>query len=443
MLAAFRENFDAIRYSLGISMVFNGHPIIFFLRDSLKVVPLGSTFTVVFWATGLLLMIPSNIFKPFYKPNIILFQISLVFWIHSLIYFFYFNSIGKAATDMAYFAFIFAFYLLILYIPNNYQKILVKVIFWVCMFSNCALVYALMHNPDWHIGVRASFMFADAPGHAGNPHTPARNAVIGMIASGVLIWKEKRKLLRIFYYLSLVFGLALLVLTLAKTSILSAILMGMVYIATIFKTKGVKHVMKKVFSFRTALNLTVISVIFYFVVFHYFNLGNYLTTYNQILVGKFYDLALTSLNVDVGKDATVDASAMGRVRSFAYFKEYMTDPFSMIIGQGYKSNFMDVPILEALMNQGIFGFLFFNSFLLFLFIFSYKEILANRCEIAVFTAYLFIYTIPQMVTNGRPQDPTYWFLFILMIRFLGIKYSNSEQPFLNFNLHKKKLSTQD
>lgn len=434
MLAAFRKNFDAIRYSLGITMVFNGHPIIFFLRDSLKVVPLGSTFTVVFWATGLLLMIPSNIFKPFYKPNTILCQISIVFWIHSIFYFIYFNSIGRSATDMAYMAFIFSFYLLILYFPNHYQKILLKVIFWVAMFSNCALVYSLMHNPDWHIGVRASFMFADAPGHAGNPHTPARNAVIGMIASGILIWKERRPLMLIFYYISLLFGTALLVLTLAKTSILSAILMGMVYLFTVVRTHGLKSVLNKVFSFKTFAIASATSVVFYIVLFHYFNLGNYFTAYNQILVGKFYDLALTSFNVDVGKDATVDASAMGRVRSFEYFKEHLSDPFSMIIGQGYKSNFMDVPILEALMNQGIFGFIFFNSFLLFLAIFSYKEIIEKRSEIAVFSAYLFVYTIPQMVTNGRPLDPTFWFLFVLMIRFLGIKYTESEKPYLNFNL---------
>lgn len=437
MLAALRKNFDAIRYSLGATMVFNGHPIIFFLRDSLKVVPLGSTFTVVFWAAGLFLMIPKNFLKPFNKPNIILMQISVVFWLHAVAYFFFFNSFGKPATDVGYMAFIFSFYFLILYMPNDAQKTFVKVIFWVCMFSNLALVYALMNNPSWHIGVRASFGFADNIGHAGNPHTPARNAVIGMIAGGILVWREPKKLVRIFYYLSIGFGFGLLVLTLAKTSILSAILIAFVYIGTIFKTKGVYHVARQVFSWQTLINVGVSLGLLYLLLFHYFNLGNYFDAYNQILVGKFYDLALTSFNVDVGKDATVDASAMGRVRSFAYFKEHLTDPFAMIIGQGYKANFMDVPILEALMNQGIFGFLFFNLFLVFLAFFSYKEILEKRNHITLFAAYLFVYNIPQMLTNGRPLDPTYWFMFVIMIRFLGIKYAGQAKPVLSFNSSKK------
>lgn len=443
MLAAFRKNFDAIRYSLGITMVFNGHPIIFFFRDSIQVVPLGSAFTVIFWTLGMMLMIPSRFRFSFYKPNYILFQLSIAFWAFTMVYFFLFNPIGRSATDMGYILYIFMFYVLILQVPNSIQSTLIKVIFWVSMFSNLTLIYSLSNNPDWHIGVRASYMFANAPGHAGNPHIPARNAIMTIISAGILLWKCRIKWQRLFYYCSLVMGVVIICLTIARSTILALVFMGMVYMVSVLKDRSVADVMRSVFSFRTFKNLTLTGIAVYLIVFQYFNLGDILNTYNEILLRKFYDIALTSLNVELAEEATEDASAMGRVRSFSHFSKSLDDPLALLVGEGYKKNFMDVPILEAWMNQGILGFILFNTFLVFLGIFSIMEIWQKRSEAAIFAAYLFMYTVPQMLTGGRPQDITYWFSFIIMIRFLGIRYLDSDKQVLKLgkiSLHNKKIN---
>jgi O-antigen ligase len=430
MLAALRKNFDAIRYSLGITMVFNGHPIIFFFRDSLQVVPLGSAFTVAFWTMGMMLMIPSNFRFSLYKPNYILLQLSLAFWALTMAYFFLFNPIGKSATDMGYTLYIFMFYLLILCVPNTIQTTFIKVIFWVSMFSNLTLIYSLSNNPDWFIGVRASYMFANAPGHAGNPHIPARNAIMTIISAGILLWKCRIQWQRIFYYCALMMGVVIICLTIARSTILALVFMGMIYMVSVLKDRSASEVFKSIFSFRTFKNLTLIGITVYIIVFQYFKLGDILNTYNEILLKKFYDIALTSLNVELAEEATEDASAMGRVRSFSHFSESLDDPLALTIGEGYKKNFMDVPILEAWMNQGILGFILFNTFLVFLGIFSIMEIWQKRSETALFAAYLFMYTVPQMLTGGRPQDITYWFSFIIMIRFLGIRYLESDKQTL-------------
>src|SRR5215217_2138993 len=112
-------NFNYLRYSMGIAMMFNGFPLIFFIRDTLGVGPASSVFTAIFFSLALLLMVPKTLFKRLYKPNVILINLGLAFLVLTLYYFFFLNTSGKAVADVGNFVFTFGFIALLMHVPND------------------------------------------------------------------------------------------------------------------------------------------------------------------------------------------------------------------------------------------------------------------------------------------------------------------------------------
>src|SRR5690606_6725363 len=102
-------NFTNLRYSVGIVMMFNGFPLIFFIRDTLRIGPASSVFTAGFFVLAFILMLPVHLFKRLYKPNIILFNLGLGFVSILLYYFLFINYTGKAVADIGNFVFILGF----------------------------------------------------------------------------------------------------------------------------------------------------------------------------------------------------------------------------------------------------------------------------------------------------------------------------------------------
>ena len=130
------SNFNYLRYSLGIMMMLNGFPLIFFIRDTLRIGPASSAFTAVFMVLALLLMVPPHLFKRYYKPNTILFNLGVGFLAIAFYYFLFINFQGKAVADYGSFMFIGAFIFLLLHIPNDAKDTILAVIFAVSLFCN-------------------------------------------------------------------------------------------------------------------------------------------------------------------------------------------------------------------------------------------------------------------------------------------------------------------
>jgi hypothetical protein len=113
------KNFNNLRYSVGIYMIFNGYPIIFFVRDTLGIGPASNVFTAAFWLTGFMLMIPSHLFLRVYKPNLLLFHFSFLFIFTAI-----FSNLLPNATpegiafELGNYFFIIGYFILITQIPN-------------------------------------------------------------------------------------------------------------------------------------------------------------------------------------------------------------------------------------------------------------------------------------------------------------------------------------
>jgi hypothetical protein len=427
-------NFTNLRYSVGIVMMFNGFPLIFFIRDTLRIGPASSVFTAGFFVLAFILMLPVHLFKRLYKPNIILFNLGLGFVSILLYYFLFINYTGKAVVDIGNFVFILGFLILLMHIPNNVSDTLVQVLFILALFANITLVYSLLTDPNWSPGMRAAVSFSnDTAQPGGNPHITARNGVVCLVSALILLSKTTGVFTRIFLFFSAVFSLAVIILSLAKSSYIGIGLMLTAYFIFKFRVSSIFTAAANMFKFRNLI--VVILVIFginYFLS-RYGDIFNLLLGYWDVFENRIMDVIFTSFGVKLTETADVDYSAMGRVNGYGMFVDtfFSWDAF---LGRGYKSDYLDVPILESFVAYGVFGFLFFASFNFFLLLFAIREIRKSTNSLSTFLAYFFISLTILLITGGRPTDIAFWFPYMVMIRFLGIRYYGSYLPGTNKSL---------
>jgi len=404
-------------------MMINGFPVIFFVRDTLGIGPASSVFTGIFFALALLLMVPAKLKPVAYKPNILLFQFAALFFGLLIYYFFFINNSGKGVTDIVNFAYTFAFFILLLYVPNDIQKTLLVVIFGMSLFNNLTLVYSLATNPAWTIGMRAAVTFANENAQqGGNPHLAARNALICILSGYVLIREFRNTWIKLFLIVSVIFSFCVMILTQSKSCLLGT---GMI-VAThmVLKMNGSRFLngIRQLFTLKTLVVLIFMIGVIRFLINKYYSLYSIVVNYWDVLIDRFENVLYTAFELETSAEVEEDASAMGRVASFDFLKENIDNPKVLLVGNGYKYEFMDVPPIEMLANHGILGCFIFCALNFFFLMFSLKDIRDNKSPLAVFAASFFMYFPALLLTSGRPYDIAYWFPYIFFVRFLGIPY---------------------
>lgn len=415
---------------MGIAMMFNGFPLIFFIRDTLGVGPASSVFTAVFFVLALLMMVPAHLFRRLYKPNVILINLGLGFLLLTLYYFFFMNSMGKSISDTGNFVFTFAFIALLMHVPNDVKDTLIMVIFLLSFFTNITLVYSLLTDPNWQPGMRAAVSFAnDAAQPGGNPHITARNGVVCLLSALLMLGNTKGLFTRIFLFFSVLFGLGVVVISLAKSSYLGLGIAAGAFFLFRFRFSSLVSAVGDAFKFRNVVFLILVFAGINYFFSRYGNIIGLLLNYWDVFQDRILDVVFTSTGVRLSEEADVDYSAMGRVSGFSEFLKTIYS-WEIFLGRGYKDEYLDVPLLESWVNHGVFGFVFFTSFNFFLFLFAIREIRRNTNSLATFLAYFFLSMSVLLFTGGRPYDIAFWFPYSLMIRFLGIRYLDSvrEKP---------------
>ncbi|MCE7071426.1 MULTISPECIES: hypothetical protein [Dyadobacter] len=418
-------NFNNLRYSVGIAMMFNGFPLIFFIRDTLGIGPASSVFTAIFFSLALTMMVPMHLFKRLYKPNVILFNLGLGFLLLTLYYFFFINKQGKAVADIGNYVFIFGFLVLLLHVPNDVKETLVMILFLMSLFTNITLVYSILTDPNWTPGMRAAVNFANEgaqPG--GNPHITARNGIICMLTGMVMLNRTPGIITKLFLFFSVLFGLGVIVISLAKSSYLAVGLMIGAYFVLHFKISNVFTAIGSAFKLRNMAFIILILIGLRYFLIRYGNILDMLLGYWDMFQNRIMDVIFTSTGVRITDTADTDASAMGRVGGFAEFTETFFS-WDVFLGRGFKSDYLDIPLLESWVSHGIFGFVFFAGFNFFLFIYAMREIKRYTNPLTTFLAYFFLSLMVLLFTGGRPFDIAFWFPYLVMIRFLGIKYLDS------------------
>ncbi|TAG55045.1 MAG: hypothetical protein EAZ29_04050, partial [Runella slithyformis] len=99
----------------------------------------------------------------------------------------------------------------------------------------------------------------------------------------------------------------------------------------------------------------------------------------------------------------------------------------VLMGQGYKSAFMDMPSLDAIVNQGVLGFLFYNGFWLMIIFTMIQQYVRPANNLSLFIAYFSLLLLLFLASGGQAVDISAWLLQAFFIRFLGV-YPTKSNP---------------
>ncbi|MGM9510882.1 hypothetical protein ACS5NO_24320 [Larkinella sp. GY13] len=433
MLSSLKELFTwrrihLMRYVVGILMVIDGYPLIFFFKETLRIAPGSTAFTAAFLALGFALMIPFHFLRKLYRLNTNLLNMALLFFAVIIFYMAFYRDqwFRDGTMDTIYYIYVALFLFLLINIPNDIIEVFVPIVIAFTVISNLALVYALMTDPTWNIGQRAAIQYGEGEYRSGNPHVFSRNALMCVVACGIWAFRPQTGfIVRILALGSCVFSMGILVMTQTRSSIVALILIIGLFFMFNIRPRQIKEAIHGLT--RPA------SLLLFFVAF----MGiSYFMRKNGDLIAILYGYAVAfiernlenvyavlGMKVQNQFAATLDASAGNRATSFMYLQNILQGHIHVIlVGQGYKSTYLDVPLMEALINHGIPGFVTFTAFCFSALFYSLKTIRDNPDTLSTFLAYFYIMLFVQLFTNGRPYEISFWHPFCLMIRFVGISH---------------------
>ena len=431
-MKAFLHNVALMRFCLGILIVVDGYPLSFFMKETLQLAPMSTNFTAGFLLLGIVLMIPSTVIKKFYPPNVPIMSALMGFLGFCLLYAFMYNTvaIGDVNKDLIYYAFVVFFAFTLISVPDEVSKQIVFVGVMFTLVSNIGLVLSLLTDPEWTLGQRASIQYGPPGARSGNPHVFAHNAQIGLLLS--LVWAQRPKinfLVKFFAISMVIFNVIILMLTFSKSAILSTSLTGFAYLAVNIRKLSPQRILKAVTSPISLIILALPFVAFFGLIIVKPEIWDIITVYGDLIFNRFSENILALLGKDTaeGAEASLDGSSANRVLSFTYMSYAIMGNFLQLIpGYGYKFFYLDVPILEALLCQGVAGF----TVLMYAFYHITRESLqvvyrGGRNDMETFVAYLFLFHVVGYFTGGRPYDMAFLHPLCLFARFLGINYAPS------------------
>ncbi|MHA8066217.1 hypothetical protein V7S76_05990 [Aquirufa sp. ROCK2-A2] len=418
--------------AIGIVLLWLGPPFFYFIRSQFHLGG-GSVTSGIFYVLSLFLIRNPLNTQLGYKPNLHLLWFGGTYYLIGLFYFFVHNyNTASWVTDTINIITTLLFFILVLRVNNDVQKYLP---FWIIVLTfilNIALIYSVITNPNYMIGQRATVQFGDE-GFTGNPGTYARNGLFGIIISLLFLHKNEENLFKqnsflpiCISVLNLLLSLVTIIITQTRMILLSLIVILTIYVIFI-RNKGVVVKEKKQYT-RIIIGLIIGLIIYINYQYDLFSiLGYYINNYWSM----FQSALETGLSLGKNSSTAVDDSAMGRVENINKFKYIFNhEIYNLIFGKGFNYRYMDIPILEVLVNFGIVGLIFYILFILTSLYYTLNALKSNL----VFQNFLgltFIQVFIGMCTSGRPMDLAYCIMYIIYIRFLAVKPSSELNQSLN------------
>ncbi len=425
------QKLDYMRMVVGICIILDGYPLIFFFRETVGLAPGSTAFTALALAGGLMLMVPFTVLQKLYRPNVTMFWMGISFLLLCIFYMYFYNPnpfFELSGKHMIYYVYIVIFLFLLINIPNDIIPVFVPVVILFTLVSNLGLVYSLITDPTWAIGQRATITLNNGgdPG-SGNPHAFSRNAFMGIVAC--VIWLVKPKIHVFFRLITLFAGIlniAVLVLTQTRSAIVALIAALALFMYFNVRPTQIRTAVRSVFKPIPILVMLVgvVGVMFFFRRFSFVLevLTSYVFSFAERNLETLYAL-LGLKSQGAAYKAVLDDSTANRSESAMFFRNVLAGHIHMLIlGYGYDYLYLDVPIMEALTNYGILGFALFGGVNGLVLYHSWKIMRLNPNPLSVFLAYFYMLILIQILTNGRPNEISFWFPMALMIRFIGVEH---------------------
>lgn len=418
------------RQSLGLSFFFFGAPIVYFLRDGLKLAPNSTAFTAALTIGSLLLAVPFTI-KKVYQTNTLGYLLCIAYSVIAIFYLTVYAPNRGWFTNTTVEAVYQAVILLSMFVfagtsINSLKDTFLLFSLVICVIGGLSLLYYIFRNPLYVIGMRASISFSgdDDVSSMGNPHIYAKSAYCGLVAGIILLKNEKRLLWRLAYIGSALILLLVIALCQAMAIILITGIFFFFYYITSINANNIYKVLKWMFGWQGLLLFFITCGGIYYLWEHtrfdeyFINVSNIITDRIERIVTSLTD-SKTATSVRLAGDDSASTRVTNITNLLKSIDERIADGdwITVIFGNGYHHKYIDSPIFQTLNDLGIIGFIVFTTLHIVLLIWVFKEILNPTCDFTLFTAYVFLVTVIQNFTMGMPYDYQRWTAIIFVARF--------------------------
>lgn len=418
------------RQSLGLSFFFFGAPIIYFLRDGLKLAPNSTAFTAALTIGSLLIAFPFTI-KRVYQTNTLGYLLCIAYSIIALFYLaVYAPNRGwftNTTVELVYQGVILLS--MFIFAGTSINSLKENFLFFsliICLIGGLSLLYYIFRNPMYVIGMRASISFGgdDEMSAMGNPHIYAKSAYSGVVAGIILLSNEKRMLWRLFYIGSVLLMLLVVALCQAMAIILVTGVFFFLYYLSSINAHNIYKVLKWMFGWQgLVLFLMACGGVYY--LWNYTRFDEYFINVSSIITDRIERIvtSLTDTKTASSVKLAGDDSASTRVTNitdlFKSIDERLEDGdwLTVIFGNGYHHKYIDSPIFQTLNDLGIMGFFVFTTLHIVLLYWVAKEVFNPSNSFTLFVAYVFLVTAIQNFTMGMPYDYQRWTAMIFVARF--------------------------
>ncbi len=425
------NKFNKYRQSIGLSFFFGGLPLVYFLRDGLKLAQGSTAFTAGIAILSLLIAFPLNP-KKLYQANTLAYLMCIFYGIIALSYLaayapnrgWFTNTPIEVGNQLVFLTAMFIFAGISI---NSLKSTFLYFTLAFCTLGGISLLYYIVRNPAYMFGMRAAISFGDEGGMSsmGNPHIYAKSAYIGIVAGVILFRSEARILWRAAILGSVLILMVVVGLCQAMAMVLITGIFFFLYFITNIKSNNIYKGLKWLMGWRGF----VIFLVLAFIGFSLWNNAHYKGYFMVAIdiIGDRLGKILTSFFTDsdsVAKvKAAVDDSASTRVvnitKVFTNLSKNIENGnwFLIVFGHGYQEYYVDSPFIEMFHDLGIIGFLVFLVLQLVILRWIWKEIFNPTCDFTLMLAYFFLATFIQNFTMGMPYDYGRWCAMAFVARF--------------------------
>ena len=381
-------------------------------------------FTGFFYGIGILMILISVKNKVGFLPNLHLLLFGGIFFIISQLYLFLYNYERQSFNlDVSSLILILLYFFSLLKTDNEIIEILPIWIFIFTLVINLCLLYSIYNNPLYSLGSRATVQFG-SDDFTGNPYIYAKNGLAGFIIS-TLILKFRTSsnkdyssfFIQFFSHVNLWISVVVIFLTQTRSIFLSftLILLPLLLFSKSVNTKKVIGI----FNYPLYVFYLIITVLFV-----YLNRKFFILDIISNVFLRSYDTFLGALNTALSMGSvSQDSSAMSRVFTLEYLIKLINQkPELLLFGGGYRFLYLDIPILEVLINFGILNFSIYLIFTIYLYKFAVRAIFSGNI-FQIFLGYMSLQLFIASFTSGRPMDFSFWISFLIFIRFFENDHS--------------------
>jgi hypothetical protein len=413
--------------ALGIVMVLFGSPIIHFFRDFVGVLPKSPLIMPVFSVVFFAMIFSFSHLKKIYKPN---FNISVTAWCflgYSMFMAIITDIPIKTGVEAFNYFFLALYFFLICGVNIKVSKVIIPIVILVVLFDNFALIVAFIRNPFTQIGQRAIISDVGWGEGAGNPSLYSFMAFTGLIAS-LLIYNKAKLIWKIIAIGTMLSSVAVILMTLIRATIFTLVLCLIFYLIMnrkeIFKKSKIDRWYNYGFEKTNFIlfSLIVVTGLVILVVIDKKLLAN-LFTYVESSYKVVSHVIETLTAGNDKKSAMIDPSAANRLNTFGYAVSMLNEePLKIIYGFGYRFMYVDIPLMQILLEEGLIGLVLI---LMFHYYVSKNVILAGQIannKWILLLVYYYILLLMNSVSRGQPYDPYFWNYFLTIARFMKPEY---------------------